>query len=79
MLAASCEHVMEQSHELLLIVLYFSVEKMCRPVVFVLSTYVLRYVALSPSCRLLENSAILDQYERASHTYEREERRFTPA
>lgn len=43
------------------------------------SAYVLHYVALSPSCRLLENSAILDQYERASLTYEKTERRFTPA
>ncbi|KAL7374384.1 hypothetical protein ABVT39_027943 [Epinephelus coioides] len=29
--------------------------------------------------RLLENSAILDQYERASLTYDKAERRFTPA
>lgn len=41
--------------------------------------YVLHHVALSVSCRLLENSTILDQYERASLTYEKEERRFTLA
>ena len=41
--------------------------------------YVLRYVALFPSCRLLENSAILDQYERASMKYENTELKFTPA
>ncbi|KAA0704801.1 hypothetical protein E1301_Tti000884 [Triplophysa tibetana] len=31
--------------------------------------------ALSPSCRLLENSAILDQYEQASMKYENVDRR----
>ena len=35
--------------------------------------------ALFPSCRLLENSAILDQYERASMKYENMERKFAPA
>lgn len=56
--------------------------KMCCHFVCVclcVSAYVLHYVALFPSCRLLENSAILDQYERASMKYENAERRFTPA
>lgn len=61
-------------------VLSSTVKKMCCPDIRVcVSAYVLHYVALSPSCRLLENSAILDQYERASLTYEKTERRFTPA
>lgn len=43
------------------------------------SAHAVHCVALFPSCRLLENSAILDQYERASVKYENMERRFTPA
>lgn len=69
-----------QSHKVQLIVMSVSVRKKKNAVVLLcMSAYVLRYVALSPSCRLLENSAILDQYERASLKYEKSERRFTPA
>lgn len=75
--AAWCLHKVELSHEVLPAVCLL-VWKLCRPVVCA-SAYVLRYVALSPSCRLLENSAILDQYERASLTYEKAARGFTPA
>lgn len=79
-LAALCLHVLEQSHKVLPIVLSSSVTCAVLLCVFVgVSAHVLHYVALSPSCRLLENSAILDQYERASLTYEKAERRFTPA
>lgn len=78
MLAALCLHTTERPHKVLPIVLSFSVKNVLSCCVCV-SAYVLHYVALSPSCRLLENSAILDQYERASLTYEKAERRFTPA
>lgn len=53
------------------IVLDLSVETLRRHVECVSpSTHVLRCVALSPPYRLLENSAILDQYKRASLTWE---------
>lgn len=73
-------HVTQQPHKLPLIVLDIWVWKHCAALSCVCrSIYILRCVALSPPCRLLENSAILDQYERASLTCERAERRFTPA
>ncbi len=80
MLAALCLHIMEQTRKVRPIVSSFSVKNVLSCCVCVcMSAYVVHYVALSPSCRLLENSAILDQYERASLTYEKAERRFTPA
>ena len=69
----------ESSHELLPIVLYLCVKKCALLLCVCVSAYVLHYAALSPSCRLLENSAIMDQYDQASLTYERAKWRFTPA
>lgn len=71
-----CVFFVYHSMNMCLLFCVLSLSEMCR---VLLCAYVLHYVALSPLYRLLENSAILDQYERASVTYERMGRSYTPA